>query len=439
MSVLKEVWTGLRMVLGVVSGGKLAGWDSPEQEAQVHGMWTEAARACGVENLVGKRATFMGPRGLEGARVPFTVSIAPVGAAGSANAIITVRGLTRDIRLKHETLRTQAAKLAGAREIAIGDAAFDAEFFLGGDAVPTRAAFDDATRAKALSVFGRRPSLSEEVLSGEDAGLLGIEDGALVVRFVDAGFPHPPVTPSELLEGALALAERMTGDDAEERLATIAGADPLPDVRLAALSTLRDERTLHPATRQALLAACEDADARVRLAAASALGAAGRDTLMLLATRATNPDGVSATAVTELGSALPADQARSILADALRARRLATAAACLDTLSHSGAHADMVAKVLSLESGALAFAAARALGRCGSPAHVPLLRDVESRHPKGDELARVCRSAIAAIHTRHGGAEPGQLSLAADQTGQVSLAHDEAGRVSLSHEKGTTS
>src|SRR5262245_16630902 len=53
--MLKTVWAGLRIVLGVVTEGKLPDWDTTEQEAAVYGMWTAAARECGIENLVGKR------------------------------------------------------------------------------------------------------------------------------------------------------------------------------------------------------------------------------------------------------------------------------------------------------------------------------------------------------------------------------------------------
>jgi hypothetical protein len=434
--VLKTVWAGLRVVFSALTDHSLPTWDTSAQDASVYEMWAAAAQACFVENLVGKRATFLGPRRIEGVRPPLMVSIAPVGSAGSANAVITIRGVPKGIRLKHETLRTQASKMAGAREIEIGDPDFDAEFFVGGDAVLVRAAFDSATRARALSLFGRRPGMAQDLISGDEGTLLGIEDGAIVTRFVDTGYPHPPLSPSDLLGSALALADRLIDGREEERLAAIARADPLPPVRLAALTTLRDDRPRHPETRAALEAASEDADSQVRLTAAIALGAEGRSTLVALASRVRGPDDVSARAVSELRSHLPADQVRSILAEALRSRRLATAAACLDTLSRSGSHADVVARVLALEGGALGLAAARALGRCGSLDDVPLLREVESRQAKGEELPIACRSAIAAIHTRVPGASPGQLSLAVDKSGQVSLARDETGRVSLTHERG---
>lgn len=439
--VLHTAWAALRTVFGVLTGHSLPTWDTSAQEASVYETWTLAARACFVENLVGKRATLLGPRRIEGVRPPLTVAIAPFGSAGSANAVITIRGVPREIRLKHETLRTQASKLAGARELVIGAPDFDDVFFVGGDAVLVQATFDSATRSKALSVFGGQPSvaLARALLSGEDMPVVGIEDGALVTRFVDEGFPHPPLSPSDLLGSALALADRMNEGNVEERLAAIARSDPVPGVRLAAIATLRDERSRHPETRIALEAACKDADSDVRLTAAIALGAEGRDTLLELASRVRGPDGVSARAVTELRSHLPADQARSILSEALRSRRLVTAAACLDTLSRRGSHQDVIARVLSLESGALARAAARALGRCGSPDDVPLLREVEARHPRDEELPRACRSAIAAIHARHSGASPGQLSLAHDRAGEVSLARDEAGRVSLGRGDGQTS
>ena len=79
---------------------------------------------------------------------------------------------------------------------------------------------------------------------------------------------------------------------------------------------------------------------------------------------------------------------------------------------------------------AVALAAAVALGRSGSAAAVAPLRQLEIASPDAAHR-RAARQAIAEIQERLTGASPGQLSLTEGETGQLSLAEDEAGRVSL--------
>jgi hypothetical protein len=159
-----------------------------------------------------------------------------------------------------------------------------------------------------------------------------------------------------------------------------------------------------------------------------------------------------------------------ILHDALRTRREETARECLATLGrgHGAVHA--LAKVLAVETGLLAeaaaaalgatrlaaaepslvkalsrespgvrAAAARALGKVGGASAVPALKEAAERHPRHGELTRAVRQAIAEIQARlaeAGGAAPGQLSLAGGEAGQVSLAEqDTAGRLSLAAEE----
>jgi hypothetical protein len=435
--VYKFTLTGLQTLARLLFGEAK---HDPERELGPYRLWTRAAEACGVENIVGKRVSFLAPPRIEGARPPLTVSIWPIGAAGSANARIFVRGVTREVQLAHESLRTKASAFVGSTETALGDPYFDDRFFLRGDPLVLRASFDAPTRALAIELFGPPVSLAGAFLRAEDLEV-GIADGAIAARFVDRGYPHPPVTPEELLGKALALGERLVFDRVEERLAGVAAHDPLPDVRLGALRVLAERRPEDPATRAALQAGREDVDARVRLEAAAALGVAkgGRGTLLDLAADANAPDSVSARAVTELRSHLPVAQARSILADALRMRRLETAAACVERLGRGGEDADVIARVLAREAGELAIAAARALGRCGTPEDVPLLREIESRHPRTGPLAVACRGAAASIHTRQPGASQGRLSLSEDRTGRLSVPATAGGEISLAGRKGAGS
>lgn len=76
---------------------------------------------------------------------------------------------------------------------------------------------------------------------------------------------------------------------------------------------------------------------------------------------------------------------------------------------------------------------ARALGRCGTPAHVPLLRDAERVMGGSGPLAGTCRAAVAAIQARQAPASPGQRSLSANG-GEVSLADDARGRITVERE-----
>ena len=94
------------------------------------------------------------------------------------------------------------------------------------------------------------------------------------------------------------------------------------------------------------------------------------------------------------------------------------------------AYADWIAWAFRRRDGSLPLVVARALGRCGTTAHVPALRDVEEAEKGRGPLAAACRAAIAAIQERSRGAMPGQLSLASDG-GEVSLADDTRGRLEL--------
>ena len=424
---IKFVVSNVMGVVRILLGGNKG---APDRELAPHALWMRAAAACSVENLVSKRIAVLAPPRIEGVFAPLGVAVWPRGAPGSASATLVVRGVEAGLELRHESL---GKRFVGGTEITIGDPAFDSQFFVQGSPLFVRAAFDAATRALALDVFGPRPSAARELLEEDRA--VGVAEGELVARFVDDGYPHPPITPEECLAKALRLGERLLAVRLEERIAEVAKTDPLADVRRAAIATLLEAHPRAVLTRETLEAACADDDPRVRLIAAVGLGVtAGKRTLLGLASRTNVPDEVSARAVKELRSHLPEGQARDVLGAALRERRLETAAACLDTLSRSGPNGDVIARVLSLEAGALALAAARALGRCGTVAHIALLREVEARAPKDTQLRKAARDAVAVIRGRLIGADEGQVSLAGDDAGQVSLTRDDGGRMSLAED-----
>ena len=91
----------------------------------------------------------------------------------------------------------------------------------------------------------------------------------------------------------------------------------------------------------------------------------------------------------------------------------------------------MIGRVLEMERGPLAVAAARALGRVGGTPAIVQLREAEARAPKDAQLRKAAREAIAVIRGRLTGADEGQVSLAGAEPGRVSLATDPGGRVSL--------
>jgi hypothetical protein len=293
-----------------------------------------------------------------------------------------------------------------------------------------RSIFDEPARARALRLFGGARALVGELLTGDDGSGIGIAEGTVSARFEHGRYE---LSPASFLADALALAERITDGQAEERLAEIARTDPHHAVRRAAILALRDHRPGHPATRAALEAGCSDAAPSVRLLAASAVGIAkGRETLLELAGALHGPDSVAADAVGELRSHLPADRALAILDAARAAGRHLTVIACLDTLSRLGPHADVIARVLDeMPNAEVGTAAALALRRCGTPAHVELLIEVASALPRGEPLAEACRAAVAAIQSRQAGASAGQVSLAGDEAGRLSVAADDSGRLSL--------
>jgi HEAT repeat protein len=83
----------------------------------------------------------------------------------------------------------------------------------------------------------------------------------------------------------------------------------------------------------------------------------------------------------------------------------------------------------------LGAAAAEALGSVGSAAAVLPLQDAAARTGE-DVLRRAARTAVARIQSRLHGATPGQLSLSEGEAGQLSLAgEDPAGRVTLAEQR----
>ncbi|HEX6862033.1 MAG TPA: HEAT repeat domain-containing protein, partial [Thermoanaerobaculia bacterium] len=333
------------------------------------------------------------------------------------------------------------------REIEIGAAPFDSEFFIDGPAKLVFALLDAETRRLLIDV---KAEVGLEIDQGE------------IKTVLPRGRNVPGALPL-LLEVRKRFAPPV---EIPRRLAGNAGQDPEPGVRLHNLLLLIRELPGDPWTAEALRKACSDPVPEIRLRAARALGDAGRGVLLELAEGLLD-DAASAEAVSALEGELPFERTRAILEGALSRRHVLTARVCMEAISRGGGPAavEVLARVLEQETGYLAPTAARALGATGSPAAEPPLIAALEREEEGlrvaaanalgrvgsvaavlplKELAdrfllgdtrKAARQAIAEIQSRVQGASPGQLSLAGVEAGQLSLADDPAGRLSLPPEE----
>jgi HEAT repeat protein len=207
-------------------------------------------------------------------------------------------------------------------------------------------------------------------------------------------------------------------------------------VRVLCLRTLLREYPNHASVVAPLLReAAKDADAEVRLEAATALGVEGVAVLHALVADASVEDDLAARAAASLGPRMDAGVARATLRQEMAAssarQRPATACACTTALGHHGDPQDeplLLALAIEQRDEALRLAAVRALGQLGSANAVPSLADLASAG--SPDLRRAAREAIATIQARLRGATPGQLSLDPSNAGQIALADDAAGRLS---------
>jgi HEAT repeat protein len=264
-----------------------------------------------------------------------------------------------------------------------------------------------------------------------------------------------------ILREMLKTAQRLVApEDVPARLAANVRSDPQPPFRLKSLETLVRTFPDHPAVAEAIAAARADPSDDVRLGAGLAQGPAGLDLVREIAQAEDTDDAAAARAVVALGPELTLERVREMLGRALRRRRVRTAEALLAWLGGYGGGESVaaLAKVLAIEQGELAVAAAAALGVSGLPgAEAPLVRALEHadrdvrvaaaealeavgtatailplKAVAGDAaLERTARRAIAAIQSRLTGT-PGQLSLAGGEEGQLTLSEDESsGRLTL--------
>jgi hypothetical protein len=283
-------------------------------------------------------------------------------AAGQGTRV-TVDGLAEgfQVALQDDSI---VDRVRVRQDVVTGDERFDREVVVHARPLRALALLEAETRASLADLAAGRG-----VFGRTESRLAALVDGRLVALCLHTAPSQRVVRLTEMLRALLALCERLTPQDAdEERIAAHLAAEPEAAVRLRGLEILIAERPDHPATARAVRAALSDRDDTVRFTAALSAGDAGLPVL-----------------------------------------RGAGEAAFLGLLASAAA--------------AVRDRAARALGRIGTAASVPALRDAEPA------LGRAAREAIAAIQSRLPGAAEGQLSVAAP-SGEVSLTDDAQGRLS---------
>jgi HEAT repeat protein len=429
--------------VGVVVVGTVEEWSTAA--------WDEALRACAFapsRSAPGWRPRRRVQRGWLHLELRMT---------GRRHTTITAEGLTRRLGLRADVLFGRLARPGWGTDAVVGDEAFD------------RFMVVDAEPLVALAFLGAVERADLLVLAGStstNADGMTLASGRLRMRVRhDRDFADNVQRIVRLCES---LRDPAPGALEERLVARVAG-DPAPRVRLAALTVLMEERPRHPATPRALRVALGDADEEVRLTAALALRSEGREVLHALARDPYARDACSARALSTLRAQIQAAELETILGQALGAGRERTVVASLESLASQQAlepirrilgragpvRAAAAAAALALARGPEAErelqaallhparpvrqAAARSLGRMGSAASVPALRDAQRAAAGANEadLARDARQAVAAIQARLQGVEHGRLALASD-SGEVSLADDAGGRLALPRDHAAT-
>jgi hypothetical protein len=470
------------VLLAAGTGLKLASWlggEASRMEA-----WRAAVRRAGLASLEERSD---GMAGWSGRLRVHLSRYRASGNVGGTRITISASGLFGALRaVKPESIETAFLHRTGRHDVETGDPDFDRAVWVQGEEAPVLAVLDASARSdlRAL-VRGLLPcpgrssfwaigriendalyvDLPEELPERHQGGLFTEGHAEEVHRALYLG-GRPEHLP-EAIDAALGLARLLTPpEDVPQRLASNLGHEPLAAVRRRLLDALTTGFPAHPSTVGCVRLALADPDADVRAQAAVAAGPEGRGVLLAVAHGEGAVDETSAGAVAALASSLTVAEAIDVLRNALRLRKLLTARACLRLLGTRGGRdaVDMLSRVLAVEREEVAEWAAAALGSTGDGAAEPALRRALSspgarrraaaaqalgdvgtlaalpdlrRAEDGEAgLRRAARHAIALIRSRTEGAEPGQLSLAADTSGRVSLAEtDRSGELSLAEQK----
>jgi hypothetical protein len=330
---------------------------------------------------------------IEGLAGSFRVSISREGRdyRHGRRTLITVSGngqIPSGLALRAEGLGPRIDKALGDREVVIGDAGFDGEIYARGPEDVLRALCDARTR----SLLRALVRLNGVVAKGR-------------VRVGARKAPRNAEPVAAVLETALDAARSLVpAKNVVERIADLVRSDPEIGVREQCLMYLARAHRGHPAVQSVIREAFTMPIPELRVRAAIALGAEGRNTLLELVGSTDLNAECAADGIRALGEALSEPRCIEILQEALR-----------------------------LERGPVVRALVEALGLRGTAAAVAPLRAVIEAHAFGGGLRREAAQAIARIQSRLQGAEAGQVSIPDGQAdaGQLSLANAAAGRVSL--------
>jgi HEAT repeat protein len=433
--------------------------------------WADAAERAGLEHVtmdtsipsiidgaVRPRVLLTGLHGRQRVRVETFLRVLDRGVR-----VVVETGSRITLRLEH---RVTDAERSRARDVQIGDPAFDDVVYVQGREDVLRAILDADTRRVILGLLHGETPRAGNARHALDTRV-SVLDGDLTAE-VDKD--RAVVLQSNLpgvLADLLPAAARLQPPNVVPRLVENLAREPEAGVCREILRTLAHDYPRHPATREALERGCRDEREEVQLEAALGLGADGRTLLREIACRQWAEDGHAALAMDAVGSRLTAEEVLTVLAHALRTVRRRTARAGLDALGaigdpsavpalgrvaaieaadlaipavralarggHASAEAPLLKCLRSEREPAVRVVAAEALGVVGTAAAVGALRDAIEEHSRDRGFTKAAREAVVLIQSRLEGASPGQLSLAEgeDAAGRVSLTDDPQGRLSL--------
>ena len=340
-------------------------------------------------------------RAIEGLAGSFRVSILRDGRdyRHGRRTLITVAGngqIPPRLNLRAEGLGPRIDKALGDREVVIGDTGFDSEVYARGPEDVLRALCDARTR----SLLRALVRLNGVVAGGN-------------VRATTRKAPRNAEPVSAALETALDTARCLAPpENVVERIAALVRSDPERGVREQCLMYLARAHREHPAVLAVIHEALTMPIPELRVRAAIALGAEGRDALLGLVGSSELDAECAADGIRALGEALSEARDIEILEEALRLSRRPVVQAVIEALGPRGSASAVAPLRAAIESPALDSA-----------------------------LRRQAEQAIARIQSRLEGAEAGQVSIADAQAdaGQLSLADSAAGRLSLDQPPGERS
>lgn len=342
--------------------------------------------------------------------------------------------------LRSESLTTMIGKAFSGEDVEIGDPTFDRDVFVQGYPPLILALVDRGTRYRILEL---------------------VRPGGHVQNQRLVWIAKETVTGQELftyhLEKAISLAQLLTAPvNLAQNLAFNVRNEIILSVRLRNLELLTQRFPEHPETTallQELLSCHEDL---LLLEAAKHLGVVGHKVLLEFVARSDGDEYLTSQAITALGAALPCSSAIHVLdrgiakhlqgltsaaigalgknsdpkaldrlAEVMRGSNIELSTLVLQALSHSKQPRaeSMLLAALDRDHSELRSAAAESLGRVGTIASVPALRETMKAHSMDSSFKKVALKAIGMIQARAKGAQPGQLSMAGGEVGQLTLSN----------------